>query len=71
MKKGVKLLLAGAAVAVAAMAIKKYQDSYELIVEEETVSDEQVEEDDFVPVEEMEDDFDYILEDADQIIFHE
>ena len=40
-------------------------------MEEETVSDEQVEEDDFVPVEEMEDDFDYILEDADQIIFHE
>lgn len=70
MKKGMKIFLAGAAVAAAgALVLRKYRDSYEQIVDDEAV--EAVEEDDFVPTEEIADDFDYLVEDQDQIMFHE
>ena len=70
MKKGMKMFLAGAAVAAAgALVLRKYRDSYEQIVDDEAV--EAVEEDDFVPAEEIADDFDYLVEDQDQIMFHE
>ena len=70
MKKGMKMFLAGAAVAAAgALVLRKYRDSYEQIVDDEAV--EAVEEDDFVPTEEIADDFDYLVEDQDQIMFHE
>lgn len=71
MKKGMKLFLAGAAVAAAgALALKKYRDSYEQIVEEDESVD-LAEEDDFVPAEEISDDFDYYVEGMEQIMFHE
>ena len=71
MKKGMKLFLAGAAVAAAgALALKKYRDSYEQILEEDESVD-LAEEDDFVPAEEISDDFDYYVEGMEQIMFHE
>ena len=71
MKKGLKIFLAGAAVATAgALALRKYRDSYEQILEEDE-SIEGAQEDDFVPAEEISDDFDYYVEDMEQIMFHE
>lgn len=72
MKKGLKLFAAGAAVAAVAglVAYKKYQDSYEQIADEEMLENEAAE-DDFVPVEEIDDGFDYYVEDEEQILFYE
>lgn len=72
MKKGMKLFAAGAAVAAVAglIAFKKYQDSYEQLADEE-IEMADIEEDDFIPVEEIDDGFDYILEDEEQILFYE
>lgn len=72
MKKGLKLFAAGAAVAAVAglLAFKKYQDSYEQLADEE-IETADIEEDDFIPVEEIDDGFDYVLEDEEQILFYE
>lgn len=72
MKKGLKLFAAGAAMAAVAglLAYKKYQDSYDELAHEEDIEVEPIE-DDFVPMEEMDDGFDYVIEDEDQILFYE
>ena len=72
MKKGMKLFLAGAAVAVAAgvLARKKYLDSY-VQVDEENEFDEAMEESDFVPMEEIDDGFDIEVEEIDEDLFEE
>ena len=71
MKKGIKLFAAGAAIAAAGLfAYKKYQDSYEQLADE-NVSDTESVEDDFVPMAEIDDGFDYIIEDEEQIMFYE
>lgn len=67
MKNGMKLFAAGAAIAAVGMiAYRKYRDSYELISEEA-----QQEENDFEPMVEVDDGFDYYIDDIDQIMFHE
>jgi len=74
MKKGLKLFAAGTAIAAVAglLAYKKYQDSYEQLADEEMINSEAVtEEDDFVPMEVIDDGFDYVMEDEEQIMFHE
>ena len=70
MKKGIKMFAAGAAVAAVAglIAFKKYQDSYEQVADEEMTVEE---ENDFVPMEEIDDGFDYVVEDDEQILFYE
>lgn len=71
MKKGLKLFAAGAAVAAVAglLVYKKYQDSYEELADEELEAE--TVEDDFVPMEEIDDGFDYVIEDEEQILFYE
>lgn len=71
MKKGLKLFAAGAAVAAVAglLVYKKYQDSYEELADEELEAEPV--EDDFVPMEEIDDGFDYVIEDEEQILFYE
>lgn len=74
MKKGLKLFAAGTAIAAVAglLAYKKYQNSYEQLADEEVTATEAFgEEDDFVPMEKIDDGFDYVLEDIEQIMFHE
>lgn len=74
MKNGLKLFAAGAAIAAVAglLAYKKYQDSYEQVSDEDMVDLEAVTvEDDFVPMEVIDDGFDYVMEDVEQIMFHE
>ncbi|MBQ3010622.1 MAG: hypothetical protein IJD81_05485 [Oscillospiraceae bacterium] len=63
MKNGWKLFAAGAVIGAVAglVAYRKYQDSYEEVIEEEG-KDAAAEEDDFVPVEEIDDGFDYVIE---------
>lgn len=65
MKKRIKMFAAGAAVAAVAglIAFKKYQDSYENV--EEGLTEAEATEDDFVPVEEIDDGFDYVIEEED------
>lgn len=73
MKNGMKLLAAGAAItaaAVGAIAYRKYRDSYELLVEEVKL-DAVDESSDFEPMIEVDDGFDYYLEDDEQIFFYE
>lgn len=74
MKNGMKLLAAGAAIATAAagvIAYRKYRDSYELISEEAQAEEEFDEASDFEPIVEVDDDFDYYVEDLEQIMFYE
>lgn len=73
MKKGIKFLAIGTAIAAAAGLIvyRKYYDSYEFIPEEVQTKAEYDEESDFEPMVKVEDDFDYYIEDIDQIMFYE
>ena len=68
MKKGMKLFLAGAAVAAAVglVARKKYLDSY-VQVDEEKEFDEAMEDSDFVPMEEIDDGFDIEVEEIEEL----
>ena len=70
MKKTAKLLTAGAVAALAAAgaaAYKKYMESYNQ-VETETEDEDS----DFVPMQYIDDDdFEYVIEDEDQIMFDE
>ena len=73
MKKGLKLFAVGAAVAAVAglLTYKKYQDFYyEDSAEANNIDGEPIE-DDFVPMEEIDDGFDYVIEDEAQILFYE
>ena len=66
MKKGLKLFAVGAAVAAVAGLIpyKKYQEFYYEVPEKERNETDPME-DDFVPVEEVDDGFDYVIEEDD------
>lgn len=70
MKKQMKWLIAGAALTAAAVAgYRKMQRSYELLSDGH--SDEELEDQVFEPVDEVDDGFDYYVDGPEQIMFYE